>query len=199
MIKYEKQYWEKGNLVCGIDEVGRGPIAGPLVVCGVILPIGFFNENINDSKILSSKKREHLFDLIFKSSKAIYIEIINEKTIDQHNIYHATKLAMESIANRCRADHCLVDAMNLNCNKASTSLIKGDTKSISIAAASIIAKVVRDQIMFNFDSVFPDYDFKNNKGYPTKNHKEALIKHGYINIHRKSFNPIKLMIDESLI
>lgn len=194
MTQYEKPYWNLNQLVCGIDEVGRGPIAGPLVVCGVILPIDFFNEKINDSKTISSKKREMLFQVIIDNALSIEVEIINEKTVDQQNIYQATKLAMEAIANRCRANHCLVDAMNLNCDKGSTSLIKGDSKSISIAAASIIAKVIRDQIMANFDNAFPQYDFKNNKGYPTKKHKQSLIENGYIHIHRKSFNPVKSMV-----
>ena len=194
MTQYEKPYWNLDQLVCGIDEVGRGPIAGPLVVCGVVLPIDFFNETINDSKTLSVKKREILFQVIIDNALSIEVEIINEKTVDQQNIYQATKLAMEAIADRCKASHCLADAMNLESNKGCTSIIKGDSKSISIAAASIVAKVIRDQIMINFDCIYPQYDFKNNKGYPTKKHKEALESYGYISIHRKSFNPVLSMI-----
>lgn len=196
MNKYENKYWEINHLVCGIDEVGRGPIAGPLVVCGVILPINFTDDRINDSKKLSAKKRAEIFIDILHAALHIDVEIVNEKTVDAKNIYQATKLAMERISNRSMANFILVDAMPINCNKANLSLIKGDSKSISIAAASIVAKVIRDEIMINFDSVYPQYDFKNNKGYPTKKHKEALEGYGYINIHRKSFNPVLSMINQ---
>ncbi len=195
MTSYEKVYWLKNNVVCGIDEVGRGPIAGPLVVCGVILPINFYHKDIIDSKKLSEKKRLAMFDLIIDKALAIEVEIVNEKTVDQDNIYQATKKAMERIANRCDANYCLIDAMPLNSYKSCLSLIKGDSKSISIAAASIVAKVIRDGIMVNFDLIYPQYDFKNNKGYPTLKHKQALIEYGYISIHRKSFNPILSMIN----
>lgn len=196
MNKYEKAYWDLNQTVCGIDEVGRGPIAGPLVVCGLVLPINFSDKRINDSKKLSAKKREEVFIDILDAALYIDVEVVNEKTVDSQNIYQATKLAMERISNRSKADFILVDAMPINSNKASLSLIKGDSKSISIAAASIVAKVIRDEIMINFDSIYPQYDFKNNKGYPTKKHKKALEKYGYINIHRKSFNPILSMIKE---
>ena len=196
MNKYEKEYWDLNLLVCGIDEVGRGPIAGPLVVCGVVLPIDFQDERINDSKKLSAKKREELYIDILDAALYVDVEVVNEKTVDAENIYQATKLAMERISNRSKANFMLVDAMPINCNKASLSLIKGDSKSVSIAAASIVAKVIRDDIMINFDYIYPQYEFKNNKGYPTKKHKEALENYGYINIHRKSFNPILSMIKE---
>ncbi|HZJ85813.1 MAG TPA: ribonuclease HII [Erysipelotrichaceae bacterium] len=196
MNKYEKEYWDLNLLVCGIDEVGRGPIAGPLVVCGVVLPINFEDERINDSKKLSAKKREELYIDILDAALYVDVEVVNEKTVDAENIYQATKLAMERISNRSKANFILLDAMPINCDKANLSLIKGDSKSVSIAAASIVAKVIRDQIMINFDYIYPQYEFKNNKGYPTKKHKEALENYGYINIHRKSFNPILSMIKE---
>lgn len=196
MNKYEKEYWDLNLLVCGIDEVGRGPIAGPLVVCGVVLPINFEDERINDSKKLSAKKREELYIDILDAALYVDVEVVNEKTVDAENIYQATKLAMERISNRSKANFILLDAMPINCDKANLSLIKGDSKSISIAAASIVAKVIRDDIMINFDYIYPQYEFKNNKGYPTKKHKEALENYGYINIHRKSFNPILSMIKE---
>lgn len=196
MNKYEKEYWDLNLLVCGIDEVGRGPIAGPLVVCGVVLPINFQDERINDSKKLSAKKREELYIDILDAALYVDVEVVNEKTVDAENIYQATKLAMERISNRSKANFILLDAMPINCDKANLSLIKGDSKSVSIAAASIVAKVIRDQIMINFDYIYPQYEFKNNKGYPTKKHKEALENYGYINIHRKSFNPILSMIKE---
>lgn len=194
MTNFEKVYWDKNEVVCGIDEVGRGPIAGPLVVCGVVLPINFYHEDIKDSKKLSEKKRLLMFDLIIDNALAVEVEIVNEKTVDHDNIYQATKIAMERIANRCSANYCLIDAMPLNSTKSCLSLIKGDSKSISIAAASIVAKVIRDSIMVNYDMIYPQYDFKNNKGYPTVKHKQALKDHGFIHIHRKSFNPVLTMI-----
>ena len=197
MTEYEEVIWKKDQLVAGIDEVGRGPIAGPLVVCAVVLPINFFDSRINDSKKLSKKKREELFEVIINKALAIEVEVVNEKTVDQLNIYQATKKAMEAVASRIPAKYCLIDAMKLDSEKACTSIIKGDLKSISIASASIIAKVIRDQIMTNFDKVFPEYDFKNNKGYPTKKHKQALLDNDYIFLHRKTYNPIKTMILES--
>lgn len=197
MTQYEINYWNDNQLVCGIDEVGRGPIAGPLVVCGVVLPIGFDNDKINDSKKLSAKQRKRLFKTILEQAISVDLEIINEVTVDQENIYQATKKAMENIANRSDTDYCLIDAMKLDCNKETLSIIKGDSKSVSIAAASIVAKVVRDQIMINFDEVYPEYEFINNKGYPTKSHKQAVLDCGYINIHRKSFNPIKSMLEKA--
>ena len=197
MIKYESQYWKDNKLVCGIDEVGRGPIAGPLVVCGVILPVGYNDIRINDSKKLTPKKRDELFEIIMDNAISIELEVVNEKTVDHDNIYQATKMAMERIADRSSADHCLVDAMKLSINKASTSLIKGDTLSISIAATSIIAKVIRDEIMILFNQVYPEYGFNTHKGYPTKKHKEALAINSYCKIHRKSFNLVLTMIKEA--
>ncbi len=191
MNTYEKPYWKDDKLVSGIDEVGRGCIAGPLVVCSVVLPLNFNNDLINDSKTLSEKKRRLLFSLIVDEAVDIDLEVINEITIDEENIYQATKLAMEALIERSKASHFLVDAMPVSVSKSSESIIKGDAKSISIAAASIVAKVVRDDIMIFLDDAYPDYGFKNNKGYPTKQHKERLIKKGITHFHRKSYAPVK--------
>lgn len=190
MRDYELKHWALNQKVCGIDEVGRGCIAGPLVVCGLILPKDYDHPVINDSKAISEKKRNELFEEIVNVATSIEIMIINEKTIDEENIYQATKNAMEQIINLNTADHYLVDAMKVDTDASVDSIIKGDTLSISIAAASIVAKVVRDQIMLNLDEVYPNYGFKNHKGYPTKMHKEMLDEYGVLDFHRRSYKPV---------
>ncbi len=196
MNTYENKYWNNNEYVAGVDEVGRGCIAGPLVVCSVVLPINYYNDIINDSKALSEKKRLILFDEIINTAISIDLEIVNEKTIDDENIYQATKNAMERLVSRSKAEYSLIDAMPLSTDKETISIIKGDTVSISIAAASIIAKVVRDQIMDNLDLVHPEYLFKNNKGYPTKVHKESLLKYGILSFHRKSYRPVYELLEK---
>lgn len=195
MNTYETPYWKSNTLVGGVDEVGRGCIAGPLVVAAVILPIDFVNDVINDSKVLSEKKRKELFEVILLNAISIDVEVVNEVSIDKDNIYQATKKAMERLINRGIAKSYLVDAMPVNVNKDHLSLIKGDSKSISIAAASIVAKVIRDEIMLYLDEIYPQYLLKNNKGYPTKAHKEALAKFGICHFHRKSYKPVKDLIE----
>lgn len=190
MRDYELKHWALNQKVCGIDEVGRGCIAGPLVVCGLILPKDYDHPVINDSKAISEKKRNELFEEIVNVATSIEIMIINEKTIDEENIYQATKNAMEQIINLNTADHYLVDAMKVDTDASVDSIIKGDTLCISIAAASIVAKVVRDQIMLNLDEVYPNYGFKNHKGYPTKMHKEMLDEYGVLDFHRRSYKPV---------
>lgn len=191
MITYESEYWSNNELVCGIDEVGRGCMAGPLVVCSVILPIGYNNSLIYDSKTLSEKKRDQLFELIVDVATSVDIEIINEVTIDNMNIYAATKYSMENLIERSQANYALVDAMPTETSKTVQSIIKGDTVSISIAAASIVAKVVRDQIMVYMDEAIPGYGFSKHKGYVTKLHKEKLNELGVSQIHRKSYKPVQ--------
>jgi len=186
MNSFEKKYWDKNRLVLGIDEAGRGPMAGPLLVCGVILPINYQHPLINDSKKLSEKKRLTCYDDIKKDAIKIVISVVSPKTIDALNIYAATKKAMEDIVSSCKVP-ALVDAMVLNSDIETTSIIKGDQKSLSIAAASIVAKVIRDKIMMSYDSIYPEYDFKSHKGYPTKKHKQAMETFGLTLIHRKSF------------
>lgn len=194
MTSFETKYWDHNEYVSGIDEVGRGCIAGPLVVCSVILPIGFQNTLITDSKALSEKKREELFVVILKEAISIDVEVVNEVTIDEENIYQATKNAMERLIERSKASHYLIDAMPVETNKSHDSIIKGDQKSISIAAASIVAKVIRDDIMVILDETYPAYGFKNHKGYPTKKHKECLLQEGITSFHRKSYAPVKELL-----
>lgn len=189
---YEHQYWPLEQLVVGIDEAGRGPLAGPLTVAGVIFPIGYENPDIYDSKALSEKKREELFQTI--QEDALWFEIIQvgPEEIDKHNIYRADQITMEQIANDSKAPVVLTDAMPLLIDdKKIIPLIKGDQKSISIAAASILAKVTRDHTMLAYDKEYPEYGFAKHKGYPTKQHLEALHTYGVTKIHRKSFGPVR--------
>ena len=193
LYKYEKELYKKGiNLIGGIDEVGRGPLIGPVVAACVILPKDFELEGLTDSKKLSEKKRI-LFDKIIRE-KAISIGIgeIDEKKIDEVNIYEATKLAMKQAVDNLdiKPEHLLIDAMPLDIGIDSTSIIKGDSKSISIAAASVIAKVYRDNLLEQLDKKYPMYDLKNNKGYPTKKHIEAIEKYGICKYHRLSYGPV---------
>jgi len=192
--EYESIYWKENLTICGIDEAGRGPIAGPLVVSGVILPINYTNEAIYDSKKISEKKRNELFDVIKDVALDYRVEIISEREVDEFNIYRATQMAMEKIASELDANVTLTDAMPLN--HKHIKVIKGDQKSINIAAASILAKVSRDRIMCEYDKLYPDYGFKSHKGYPTKKHLEALEKYGVLDIHRKSYGPVKNKLKE---
>ena len=191
MNEYEKPFWEKNELVLGIDEVGRGPICGPLVIAGVILPINYFNEDIKDSKKLSFKKIEKLYNLINEVSIKVVYKVVEPSIIDKLNIYQATKKYMEEIVNEVKCQNALIDAMPLNTDYNTTSIIKGDSKSISIAAASIVAKYIRDDIMIKYDSIYPEYGFKNHKGYPTKKHLEAIKLYGLKNFYRMTYGPCK--------
>lgn len=191
---YERELIDSGiKLIGGIDEVGRGPLVGPVVASCVILPINYTLEGLTDSKKLTEKKREKFFDIIMQDAISVGIGIIDENKIDEVNIYEATKLAMIEAINNCqiKPEHVLIDAMPLSINIPSTSIIKGDAKSLSIAAASVIAKVTRDRMLLELDQKYPMYDFKNNKGYPTKKHLEAINEHGIIKEHRKSYGPVK--------
>lgn len=198
---YEKELYEKGvSFIAGVDEVGRGPLVGPVVTSCVVLPKGYILEGLTDSKKLSKKQREKFFDIIMKDALAVGIGIKDEKVIDEVNIYEATKLAMyESIeeANKqVNVEHVLIDAMKLdNLSIPNTSIIKGDLKSITIAAASVIAKVTRDRMMDELDLKYPMYGFKDNAGYPTKKHIEAIEKYGIIEEHRKTFKPVCYNLD----
>jgi len=193
MLIYENELYEKGyNYIAGIDEVGRGPLVGPVVAAAVILPKDFFMEEINDSKKISEKKREYLYNIINENAISIGIGVVNNKRIDEINIYEATKEAMIMAINNLniKPEYLLIDAMKLSTEIPSLSIIKGDAKSESIAAASIIAKVYRDRMMYELEEKYPMYDFKNNKGYGTKKHLEALKKYGPIDEHRRSFKPV---------
>ena len=192
MKEFENELYESGiKYIAGIDEVGRGPLVGPVVTAAVILPRDFYDERINDSKKLTEKKRELLYDVIMENAISVGIGISSEDVIDEINILNATKRAMLEAVNNLsvKPEHLLIDAVKLNADIPQTSIIKGDAKSESIAAASIIAKVTRDRMMIELDKIHPEYDFKHNKGYGTKKHIEAIRKYGIIKEHRKTFAP----------
>lgn len=196
MHDYEDVLYKQGyKYIGGIDEVGRGPLVGPVVAACVILPKDFQMDEINDSKTLSEKKRNYLYNIIKENAISIGIGIIDSKRIDEINIYEATKEAMNAAVedSNIKPEYLLIDGnMKFDFNNYK-SIIKGDSASISIAAASIIAKVTRDKMLYELDALHPEYDFKNNKGYPTKKHIEAITKYGIIKEHRKSFGPVKEM------
>ena len=193
-LEYEIQFRNKGyKKILGIDEAGRGPLAGPLVIAGVVLPPDYENENINDSKQLSDKKRREMFAEIMRVALEVKVNIVDVETIDRLNILRATKEGMKEIVGNVggNCDAVFVDAVKLDdIDKPVLSLIKGDALSLSIAAASIIAKVTRDDIMIELDKEFPMYDFKKNKGYGTKTHMLALEKYGITKHHRLSYAPV---------
>lgn len=199
MLEYENNLYKEGvTLIAGVDEVGRGPLIGPVVACACILPVNFYHKDIKDSKKLSEKKREEMYKVIKENAISIGLGIVSEKVIDEVNIYEATKIAMkEAIKNlNITPEHILIDAMKLELNISSTSIIKGDAKSESIAAASIIAKVTRDHMLDEMDKEYPMYDLKNNKGYGTKKHLEALQTYGPCKYHRVSYSPVRNALNE---
>lgn len=199
--RYEKKLRQHGvKLIAGVDEVGRGPLVGPVVAACVILPEKFELSGLTDSKKLSERKREELYEEIEKQALGIGIGIISEKKIDEVNIYEATKLAMKEAINSCniRPEHVLIDAMPLDIEIPTTSIIKGDFKSVTISAASVIAKVTRDRMLLELDEKYPMYDFKSNKGYPTKKHLEAIDEYGIIDEHRKSYGPVKEYLEKQV-
>ena len=196
----EKDIWNKGyNYIAGTDEAGRGPLAGPVVAAAVILPNNFNIKGIKDSKKLSENKREELYNLIIENALWYSISIISEKIIDKINIYNASKKAMEeAITNlSIKPDYIISDAMKLDLDIPCDAIVKGDAKSITIAAASILAKVTRDRLMLKLDNKYPMYNFKKNKGYPTKEHIDAINKYGIIKEHRRTYNPVKVYIDNN--
>ncbi len=197
---YERELRENGvNFIAGVDEVGRGPLVGPVVAACVVLPEKFSLDGLTDSKKLTEKKRNFYFDEIKSQALGYGIGIIDEKKIDEVNIYEATKLAMKeainNCANMCKIEHVLIDAMPLELDVSTTSIIKGDLKSITISAASVIAKVTRDKMLDELDEVYPMYEFKKNKGYPTKKHLAAIEEYGIIDEHRRSYGPVKNYIE----
>lgn len=199
MYEYEDELYEKGiNLIGGIDEVGRGPLIGPVVTACVILPKDYVLMGLTDSKKLSEKKREKFYDILMKDAISIGIGVVDEKEIDKLNIYQATKKAMaEAVENmKIKPEHILVDAMPLELDIPTTSIIKGDAKSITIAAASVIAKVTRDRMLDELDKIYPMYDLKHNKGYPTKKHLEAISTYGITKYHRLSYGPVNKYKDK---
>jgi len=192
LYKYENELRAKGiNIIAGVDEVGRGPLIGSVVAACVVLPTDFVLEGLNDSKKLSEKKRDKFYEIIMDKALSVGIGVVDEKVIDEVNIYEATKIAMKMAIDeaneKIKIEHVLIDAMPLKIDIPTTSIIKGDANSISIAAASVVAKVYRDKMMYELDKVYPMYDLAKNKGYGTKIHLDALDKYGPTPIHRKSF------------
>jgi len=202
LYNYDLNLLKEYNTIIGIDEVGRGNIAGPLVVCACIMNYDSLIQGINDSKKLSEKKRQALYqEILQQCNQHIIIEVDNE-IVDSINIYQATKQAMlqtlEQLSFNKDKTIILSDAMPLNIEN-NLPIIKGDATSYAIACASILAKVYRDNLMIQLDKDYPLYDFKNNKGYGTKKHLQAIKEHGYIpGVHRKSYEPIKSMLNQQL-
>ena len=199
MLAYEKECYARGiELIAGVDEVGRGPLAGPVVAAAVILPKACKIPGLNDSKKIPKSKHKEIYEAVLQNAIAIGIGIKDNHVIDQVNIYEATKLAMMEAIGQLepQPQHLLIDAMRLDLPISQTSIIKGDANSLSIAAASIVAKVTRDQMMEEFDREYPGYDFAQNAGYGTAKHLAGLDKLGVTPIHRRSFEPVKSMCED---
>ena len=198
MLRYEKELYQAGyQTIAGIDEVGRGPLAGPVVAAAVILPPGCKIKGLNDSKKIPKKKHQDIYQAVMDKALAVGIGLMDSEIIDQVNIYEATKLAMKEALSKLRlkSDYLLIDAMKLGVDIPQESIIKGDANSLSIAAASIVAKVTRDKLMTDYDKEFPGYDFAQNAGYGTKSHLQGLEQNGVTPIHRKTFEPVKSMCE----
>ena len=194
LLKYEKKLYQEGfNLIAGVDEAGRGPLCGPVVAAAVILPHNYKLPGLNDSKQLSEKKREEFFAILKEEAVSYGIGIVDAKTIDEINILEASRLAMNIALDnlKIKPDYILTDAMKLNRDVPVLPIIHGDALSLSIAAASVLAKVTRDHLMYELDQKYPQYGFKNHKGYPTKKHLENLAKYGILDNYRLSFKPVK--------
>ena len=199
MLAYEKELYTQGiQLIAGVDEVGRGPLAGPVVAAAVILPKACKIPGLNDSKKIPKSKHKEIYEAVLQEAIAISIGVKDNHVIDQVNIYEATKLAMMEAVGQLepQPQHLLIDAMKLDLPISQISIIKGDANSLSIAAASIVAKVTRDQMMEEFDREYPGYDFAQNAGYGTAKHLAGLDQLGVTPIHRRSFEPIKSMCED---
>lgn len=195
MLSYERQYYDEGaKLIAGVDEAGRGPLAGPLVIAAVVMPQEFFISGLNDSKQLSASKRDKLYDEILQKALSVSVNIVSISNIDELNIYRATQQGMAEVLLHLdkQPDVALIDAMPVEAGDIKTvSLVHGDALSASIAAASIIAKVTRDRIMEKLDALYPAYKFANNKGYGSKDHMQAIDQDGVTEWHRRSYEPVK--------
>ena len=197
--QYEKELYEKGiKIIGGTDEAGRGPLYGPVVAACVVLKEDFELVGLNDSKKLSEKKRNLFYDYITKNS--IYgVGIVSSEEIDKINIYEASRKAMiiaiKKVQKQIPLQYVLSDAMPIEIDVPVKPIIKGDAKSYTIAAASVIAKVTRDNLLYEIDKKYPQYGFKNHKGYPTKKHLEAINKYGLIDGYRKTYSPVKKYIE----
>ncbi|MEG0266649.1 MAG: ribonuclease HII [Bacilli bacterium] len=200
LYQYERELYDEGiEFIGGVDEVGRGPLIGPVVAACCVLPKDFILEGLTDSKKLSEKKRDIFYDYIIENCLAYGISSVSPEEIDSINIYEASRKAMmksiKKVSKQINLEHVLVDAMPLKDLKIkSTSIIKGDAKSISIAAASVLAKVTRDKMMYKLDKKYPQYGYGKHKGYPTKMHLEAINKYGLIEGYRKTYGPVKQII-----
>ena len=198
LLKYEKELYKEGyELIAGTDEAGRGPLCGPVVAAAVILPKNYKLEGLNDSKQLSEKKRDKYFEIIKKDAISYGIGIVDAKTIDEINIYEASRKAMLEAISKLDVtpDFVLTDAMPLPMDN-SKAIIHGDALSLSIAAASVLAKVTRDEIMYELDKKYPEYGFKSHKGYPTKKHLENIKKYGILDNYRLTYKPVKALMEE---
>lgn len=202
--KYEHEIYKQGfKYIGGVDEVGRGPLIGPVVTSCVVLPKDFKLDGLTDSKKLSEKKRNEYYEYIIKNCVAYSIGMCTPEEIDEINIYQASRLAMIRAINKVKEkiplDYILSDAMPMDIDIPVMDIIKGDAKSISIAAASVVAKVTRDRMMYELDKKYPEYGFARHKGYPTRGHYDALNKYGLIEGYRKTYGPvIKIMEGEKL-
>ncbi len=199
LLTYEKELYAKNiTLIAGVDEAGRGPLAGPVVASAVILPKDYHLEGLNDSKQLTAKQREKFYQILNKEAISIGIGIVSAKEIDEINILEASRKAMYIALNNLnvKPEYVLTDAMKLpNLTMPHLPIIHGDAKSLSIAAASVIAKVTRDNIMLELDKKYPEYNFKKHKGYPTKEHLQNLVKYGIIEEYRLSYKPVKDVLE----
>lgn len=201
LYKYEHELYDNGlEYIGGVDEVGRGPLIGPVVTACVVLPKDFKLDGLTDSKKLSEKKRNLFYEYIKENAVCYAIGMCTPEEIDELNIYEASRIAMIRAINEVRKniplEHVLIDAMPIDMDIPTTSIIKGDAKSISIAAASVMAKVTRDQMMYDLDKVYSEYGFASHKGYPTKKHIEAIHKYGLIDGYRKTYGPVKEILEE---
>ena len=202
LLKYEKELYKKGyKLIAGTDEVGRGTLVGPVVASAVILPKNYKLEGLTDSKKLSEKKRNKYYDILMNDAISIGIGIVGPDIIDEINILEASRLAMNKALDdlKVKPDYILTDAMKLDRDVEVLPIIHGDALSLSIAAASVIAKVTRDRMMDEYGLLHPEYEFSSHKGYPTKKHIELVKKYGILNEYRKTFKPISEMIEKGSV
>lgn len=203
LYAYEKELYNEGyNYIGGTDEAGRGPLYGPVVAACCVLPKDFVLEGLNDSKQLSEKKRNMYINYIKENALAYGIGIVSAEEIDKINIYEASRkamiLAINEVRKKLKIDYVLTDAMPLSIDVPSFPIIKGDAKSITIAAASVIAKVTRDEMLYEIDKKYPQYGFAKHKGYPTKAHIEAINKYGLIDGYRKTYGPVKEILERKI-
>lgn len=199
LLSYEKKLYKEGySLIAGTDEAGRGPLVGPVVAAAVILPKNYSLEGLNDSKQLSAKKRDKFYANLMEEAIAIGVGIVDNKKIDEINILEASRLAMNIALDnlQIKPDYVLTDAMKLNRDVPVLPIIHGDALSLSIAAASVIAKVTRDRIMDELAQKHPQYEFEKHKGYPTKKHLELIKKYGIIDEYRLTYKPVKDVLKE---